>query len=240
MRDKQKKSWYTILILTLTLVVALITGCSNENQKQSNNLNVTEDRLEIENGQQQKEEKQKEEKQGDELGMKTPLELIPEDYSLEQAKADGCVVYEDLDITSGQEEWDKFISEVDQKKQSEIRLAFYYTLDKDSCDSEYYEQEKDNYPQLYIEDLSFNGETYILRSFENNVDTNTIEEVIQPYKYMKKYEGKPESDTATYAYSIKYVLVNDDTITWDDIWRGMISSQLGDAVEHSIVYQDLQ
>ncbi len=29
----------------------------------------------------------------------TPLSKLPSDYSLEQAKADGCVVYEDLDVT---------------------------------------------------------------------------------------------------------------------------------------------
>ncbi|MBR0600396.1 hypothetical protein [Sinanaerobacter chloroacetimidivorans] len=34
---------------------------------------------------------------------------LPKDYTLEEAKADGCVVYEDLDITSGQPVWDKFI-----------------------------------------------------------------------------------------------------------------------------------
>ena len=34
-----------------------------------------------------------------------PLEELPEDYSLEQAKADGCLVTEDGTITSGRESW---------------------------------------------------------------------------------------------------------------------------------------
>ena len=38
----------------------------------------------------------------------TPLSKLPSDYSLEQAKADGCVVYEDLDVTQGQEQFAGF------------------------------------------------------------------------------------------------------------------------------------
>jgi hypothetical protein len=31
-------------------------------------------------------------------------------------------------------------------------------------------------------------------------------------------------------------LVNDDTITWEDIWNGMISSEFGAGVKHAEVF----
>ena len=39
-----------------------------------------------------------------------PFEELPEDYSLERAKDDGCLVTEDGAVTSGQEAWEEFLS----------------------------------------------------------------------------------------------------------------------------------
>ena len=44
-----------------------------------------------------------------------PYAEIPGDYSLENAKNDNLVVFEDGDITSGQEAWDKFIDITEQE-----------------------------------------------------------------------------------------------------------------------------
>lgn len=52
-----------------------------------------------------------------------------------------------------------------------------------------------------------------------------------------KYEGKPESETALYESYLRYVLTNDNTVTWERIWKGLISSQLGDGIDHKVVYQ---
>lgn len=58
-----------------------------------------------------------------------PLEELPEDYSLEQAKADGYLAAEDGTITSGQESWEDFLEAVDAGKAASVRLCGYFTLD---------------------------------------------------------------------------------------------------------------
>ena len=51
-----------------------------------------------------------------------------------------------------------------------------------------------------------------------------------------------ESSTANTAYDAysEYVLVNDRNVTWEDIQKGMFSSQFGDYIAHDTVYVDLQ
>ena len=58
----------------------------------------------------------------------TPLEDLPADYSLEQAKEDGCVVHENGDVTQGQEAFEAFRSAAGEGKTAGVRLAHYYTL----------------------------------------------------------------------------------------------------------------
>lgn len=75
------------------------------------------------------------------------LEELPGDYTVEQAKENGCVVYEDGDITCGQEIWDVFAETASAKREATfVRLGFYYTLDEPSrYDPDYYESIKDDY-----------------------------------------------------------------------------------------------
>ena len=55
---------------------------------------------------------------------------------------------------------------------------------------------------------------------------------------MLRYEGEPNSETALFDSYVKYVLTNDSTVTWDQIERGIFSSQLGDGIDHYTVYND--
>lgn len=163
-----------------------------------------------------------------------PLESLPADYSLEQAKEDGCVVMEDLSVTSGQEVWDNFVKTASAGKKATVRLGYYYTLDPDHVSQEYYEANKDRYPVLFIRDLTFDGEKYVARGYENG------EEIVQEYPHLMKYEGKTETPHASYGSYVHYVLTLDDTVTWEQLQAGMLSSQLGDHIPHSTVYTDLR
>jgi len=70
-----------------------------------------------------------------------PLTQLPEDYSLDDAKSDDCVVFEDSDITYGQKRWDTFIKETENGNEATVRLAFYYTLgDPSRYSKEHYEE----------------------------------------------------------------------------------------------------
>ncbi len=163
----------------------------------------------------------------------TLLAELPSDYSLEQAKADGCVVHEDGDVSAGQEVWGEFVSAAAAGKSAAVRLYDYYTLDPESCAPEYYEQEKDNYPLIFVKDLSFDGSVYALSWIEDG------KEYIREYEYLLRYEDSAESKTALYSSYVRYVLTRDETVTWHDIFHGMVSSQLGDWIDAVSVYTDL-
>ena len=44
------------------------------------------------------------------------------------------------------------------------------------------------------------------------------------------------SDAEEREFEERYVLTNDNTVTWEDIVNGMLSSQSGDAIDHYSVY----
>lgn len=168
------------------------------------------------------------------LGDYVPYTEIPDNYLLEDAKSDNCVVFEDLDITSGQSVWDDFLLKAKDGTPGMVRLAFYYTLGEPSGYApELYEEIKDEYPALYLQDLSFDGEKYTLFYIEEG------KEYSFKYDFLKKFEGKSESNTAVYSDYTRYVLVNDSGITWEQIEEGMVSSQSDAWIDHKIVYSDL-
>ena len=96
-----------------------------------------------------------------------PFEELPEDYSLERAKDDGCLVTEDGAVTSGQEAWEEFLNAAEAGKAASVRLCSYYTLDDPSrYDPDYYESVKDDYPMMFLKDLSYDGERFTTLSYE--------------------------------------------------------------------------
>jgi hypothetical protein len=162
-----------------------------------------------------------------------PYEQLPEDYGLEDAKSDGCVVFENHIVTSGAEVWQKFIKRTENGEKAKIRLAFYYTMDEQDVSEEYYAEEKDGFPIMYIQDLSFDGMTYRLY-YTIDADTYQYE-----YPYLVKHTGTPSSKTALYNSYVYYYLVRDEDITYNQIERGMYSSQMNDWVDCKQVYADL-
>lgn len=163
------------------------------------------------------------------------LEDITEDYTLEDAKADGMVVFEDNEITSGQEIWDDFVENSKKGKETSVMLAYYYTLGDASQYSEsYYEKAKEEYPLLFVHELSYNGSTYHL---EYNEDGQNYQ---FDYKYLKKYEEQPNYISADYTEFTRYILVNDDSITAEQIDKSLISSQTTDQIDFKMVYKNIQ
>lgn len=162
-----------------------------------------------------------------------PYGKIPGSYSIDDAIADNYVVFDDLDIVAGQSVWDDFLEKTQNGESSMVRLAFNYTLgDPDRYSPELFELIKDDYPLLYVQDLSFDGEKYTLFYTEND-KVYSFE-----YEYLKRFEGEPQSNTAMYSEYVVYALVNDDTVTWEEIEKGKLSSQFGAYIDHQIVYSD--
>jgi hypothetical protein len=166
---------------------------------------------------------------------KEQISNLPVDYSLAQAKADGCVVYENGSITSGQEIWEKFVEGCEAGKRTSVRLGFYYTLENDErISNELYEQEKDNYPVLFIQDLSYDGHKYTL--LERDDEDHSIIHSVQ-YRFLKRYSGEPSFTDAVFSSYVYYVLLNDDSVTWEQIMYSMVSSSSFDWIDYRTVYQ---
>jgi hypothetical protein len=116
-----------------------------------------------------------------------------------------------------------------------IRLADYYELgDPSRYAADYYESVKDEYPKLFLADLTYDGEKYTVRSIEDG------KEYVRTYQYLMRYEGEPESKTASYDSYLRYVLTNDNTVTWEDLLWGLASSRFGDYIPHYSVYTNLE
>lgn len=149
--------------------------------------------------------------------------------NLQSAKEKGYVVFEDGSVTSGEGAWQSFVGETEKKTPCTLYIAKYYTLgDPSGYSEEYYESIKDDYPKLFISEVEYDGDIFTVSYTED--DTLYRSE----YKYLMRYEDELKSGTKI----VKYVLVNDNTVTWNDIFRGMVSSKFGDYNPFYEVYNE--
>ena len=165
------------------------------------------------------------------------------DDSLNELINDGFVVMKNGSVISGEEKWLEFVEKTKAKEPAEISVAYYFTL-TGKVSKKLYEQIKDDYPMAYLHLLKYDGENFIYTPLQKS-DSSEEKYVItqndeigyeETYKYLKHYTEKAPSDTALYYTFDKYVLVNDDTVTWDDIWNGMISNEFGAGIKNSEVF----
>jgi len=162
-----------------------------------------------------------------------PYDQIPEGYTPEDAIADGVVVHKDGDVKYGQDAFMEFVRLSQSGKPCMVRIAQYWTLDDPShYDPAYYAEIKNDYPCLYILDLTYDGHNYTLHSIEDGREYNFT------LKHLVRMEDVPSSKSAVYSLCVRYVLVNDDTLTWEDILRSMTSSQWEDHIDNHWVYSD--
>jgi len=212
------------LLVTALMVTALMSGCSLNDTACSADSLVCND---IYHTTSSALDAGTEEKSG-----YVPYDQLTGDYSLENAKADNCVVFENSRLTSGSKAWREFIDKTEAGEKAFVRLAYYYTLDSQRVSPELYEEIKDDYPKLFIKDLSFDCENYHLYYAEGE------KEYESEYPYMMHYSGKARSGAAFSRYDC-YILVRDKNVTYEQIEKGMLSSILGDQIDHVSVYTNL-
>lgn len=134
--------------------------------------------------------------------------------------------------TFGQEVWQSFVQTTERGESSQVQVAHYHTLDETESTGEYYEAVKEDYPILYLLNLEFDGENYTLHWTEEDT------EYVRTYCYLMHYHGGDPDEEFINGTEDIYVLTNDNTVTWTDIVRGMLSSQSGDAIDHYVVYRE--
>ena len=153
--------------------------------------------------------------------------------ALELSKKSSVVVMEDGICTSGKEVWDEFYKDVQNKKSACVVCAAYYTLDDENISEELYEQEKGEYPVLFYTLVEYNGKEFSVKVRQS--DKSEMERT-ETFKALSYFKGDMR-EGAKYSTYERYVLVNDASLKWEDIDRGMFSSQSDAWIEHIVLYQ---
>jgi hypothetical protein len=115
-----------------------------------------------------------------------------------------------------------------------VKIAHYHTLDGQNVSEAYREVYGEDYPSLSVFELSYDGKIYTLTWEENGTP------YVRTYKYLMKEErtvptpySSKEPQKVTY-----YVLKNDKDASLEELFGGMLSAKLGDAVDYFTVYRE--
>jgi hypothetical protein len=150
-----------------------------------------------------------------------PLEDIPEDYSIRDAKNANNVVFEDNKVISGQEIWEAFITQSSRRKPVFVRMARSET------------QVRGREPVFIIYDIEFDGRRYTL-SFMDEGEVRTAS-----YRYLREFSGRLTNSASGATEYTYYVMLNDRNIrSWAQIERSMQSYNFNDHVDYKRVYVD--
>lgn len=146
-----------------------------------------------------------------------PLEALPERYPAEEAMQDGCFVKRDGVAADNKELFREFATRTQGGESGFIRI-----LDWSSGEGS----------ASFVCDLTFDGSRYTLAWLENG------ERVEHTFRYLKHYTGRKEISAAAYDTYEHYVLVNDDTLTWMEIWESMYTPPEKVNIDYMRIYSD--
>ena len=142
-----------------------------------------------------------------------PLNELPEVYSAEQAMIDGCFVTEDATARENKELFQDFAVCSWNGMPGVIRTVNWH-YGEDSRWSAY--------------DLNFDGSVYTLTTLENTYT----------FRYLKQFTGEKAWEGADHDAFDYYVLVNDDSVTFEDIISGKLDMSDWENPAHWTVYAD--
>ena len=147
-----------------------------------------------------------------------------EEGALEAARAAGYVIEEDCILTDGQDAWHEFYEKTQRGEQASIHVAHYLTLDSDRTVATTYEAYKQDYPSLFVDELTYDGEKFILRTGSD----------VTVYEYLMRYDisGTPLAGNTEHKQVIHYVLAHDPSHTYEELFLSLASSALGAAIPY--------
>ena len=143
-----------------------------------------------------------------------PMEELPEVYGAEQAMIDGCFVSENGTARENKELFQSFAENARNGMPGVIR----------------------HYNCGYTD--SFHWSVSDLR-FDGNVYTLTTDEHTYTFRYLKHFTGEKAWEAADHDAFEFYVLVNDETVTLEDIYSGKLDMSDWKNPAHWTVYADL-
>ena len=146
-----------------------------------------------------------------------PLEELPEKYSGEQAMLDGCFVQADGVARENKELFHQFAEVTRQGVPSSIRIVNWYYGEDSHYDAF---------------DLNYDGSVYTITWLADG------QRYSRQFQYLMHFSGEKERENMAYDRYEHYVLVNDNTLIWNDIWGNLISSAKPTPIDHMTVYSD--
>lgn len=142
-----------------------------------------------------------------------PLEELPEKYSGEQAMLDGCFVTADGVARENKELFREFARNAQNGIPGVIRTVNWHYGEDSRCS---------------VMDLRYDGDEYTYSSLENTYT----------FRYLKRFAGEKAWEGADHDAFELYVLVNDDTVTLEDIYSGQLDMSDWEHPAHWTVYAD--
>lgn len=149
------------------------------------------------------------------------LKEVTENYTLEEAKGDGCLVIEDGDVTSGQKIFDAFVKRTGKGKDDEIRIVSYYTEDS-------YGNTTEEYPMMFVTDVVYENGEYTVQEYEEG-ELHT-----KAYKYLVKDTSNALQQTES-KEMVYYILCDDEEVTWAKIIHVFLSAENVEPIDHFLL-----
>lgn len=164
-----------------------------------------------------------------------------EESEIEQCIQDGMVVYENGNIASGKDIWEAFYEKVEKQEHSFVDLAYVYRNDE-NAEEEWKLATMADYPSLFMNRLSYDGREFLLEPL-HRIDGEYVvmeeegyDSPARTYAYLMHYEGEPAYEGSGIKHYDRFVLTNSDTVTWEELEWGSMSSQLGDYIPYNEVF----
>jgi len=139
----------------------------------------------------------------DESGQYTGFKALPADYTIEDATKDGYLVSKNLNIIANEALWTNFVETSSKGKNTNIRMVKFFTTESSLHPF---------YTDVFYED-----------GFYYSFDSSAPVQEKEPYKYLLTLDGNTGNPLRN---SGLIVLSNDQKLTFDQIMRAMISSNM--------------
>ena len=87
---------------------------------------------------------------------------------------------------------------------------------------------------MTVHQLSYDGEVYTLTISDGG------ENQTKTFSYLMKFETTPfqASSALSPGKQAQYVLTHSNKVTWNDLFEGMVSSQMAAYIDHYVIYAE--
>lgn len=152
----------------------------------------------------------------------TGLKYNPVKASNKDIKESSTLELLEMEVISGQKNWNDFLSKVEKKEAASISISEYYeTGDRG---------EKLDKPVLYVKKLDFDGKKYRLSYYDEG-------KLYQySYSYLIEKIGLISSNAAFATHG--FYLINNKDVSFHDLCWSLISSNFSDQIDYKRVYEE--